>query len=296
MLAAALMLLASCSKSDVASNQSGDEVSVSFTAYLVDENATKASGDGDGVGAFVDQCRLQVWKGEELYIEEVVPVKSLTARFDDIVLHVGDVYDFLFWADNRVGAYYRTDNLTKVTLTGSYVGGKDSRDAFYASMLNKTIVETFAQKVELHRPFGQLNVITNDIPVLNEQIPAGRQITSSIPDKVMLKVTAPSVFDVRTGIASLPKDLSYSAPLYSSPLKTESGALNTMTMDYLFAPVEEGHVIDVQFSAQNKTSGLANIDYTFTNIPLRRNCRTNVIGSLITAVGTVTVEIKPGWN
>ena len=294
LLASAALLFAGCAKEQIAGPEgNGETVAVSFTAALSD--GAKASFDNDGAGIYADQCKLQVWWGGKLFYEATAPVSSLKAKFENIVLVKDQTYDFLFWADNAAGAYYVTTDLKTVGLSGTYVGGDDKRDAFYAALTDKTVTETFSQTVELYRPFAQLNVITTDIPDLRAQITDDDLFAAVVPETVELTVNVPTVFNVKTGEASGNADITYSAPVYTNPYKTTAAAKNTLSMDYLLAPAAEGNVVEVKFSAKNETSGLADIDYTFSNIPLRRNYRTNVLGALITVKGTVNVEIKPAW-
>ena len=298
-IVASLLVLASCSKSGEAGFPGKEKVSVSFTASLAEYGSTKALFDNDGAGIHADRCRLQVWSEDKLFYEETAAVNDFKAIFEDLVLVKDQVYDFLFWADNTSGAYYVTDNLNEVKLSGTYVGGNDKRDAFYAAIVGKTVVETFSQEVELHRPFAQLNVITTDIPAIRAQITEDNRFADSVPEKVSLALTAPTVFNVRTGAVSEPGDITYTAPVYTNPYKTTAEARNTLSMDYLFAPTEDGSVVDVKFSAKfpsrGGAAGFADIDYSFSNVPLRRNYRTNISGALITVTGKVNIEIKPAW-
>jgi len=293
-IAAALLAAASCTEADQV--QEPETVSVNLSAVLDEVSATKASFDNDGMGVYADQCRLQIWWGNMLYYEKTVPVTSLTAKFEDIVLVKDQKYDFLFWADNKAGAYYVTDTLTNVRLAGSYVGNKDERDAFFAALPDKNVTAGFSETVQLHRPFGQLNVISIDIPTLSKQSRDAEQLNSLVPNQVSLAVTVPTAFNVKTGEAFDLRPISYAAPVYTSSVKTETGAKNTLSMDYFFAPSTEGNLIDVSFCATNTVSGLANIDNSFPNVPIRRNYRTNIIGSLITVTGQITVEIQPNWT
>ena len=297
LIASAALLFAGCQKEQVAGSAGNalETVSVSFTAALSDGAQTKASFDGDGAGNFADQCKLQVWWEGKLFLQKTVDVVDFKASFNNIVLIKDQKYDFLFWADNKDGQYYVTDTLTKVKLNGEYLGGDDKRDAFYAAIADTTITAAFSRNIKLYRPFAQLNVIAIDIPALRQQITDDDLFAASVPQEVSLAVTAPTVFNVETGVAYTPKELTYTAPVYTNPYKVTTGAKNTLSMDYFLAPSEEGNVVSVGFSAKNETSGLTDIDYTFTNIPLRRNYRTNILGALITVQGTVSVEIEPAW-
>ena len=296
LLAGAALLFAGCAKEQVAGHEGdGKTVEVCFTATLSGGVVTKATSDNDGSGIYADQCKLQVLWGGKVFYEKTVSVSNLEAKFENVVLIKDQTYDFLFWADNKDGAYYDADDLTKVKLVGTYVGCNDKRDAFSNAIVGKTVSETFSQNVVLTRPFAQLNVITTDIPALRTRLTDDALFASSVPEKVSLSVTVPTVFNIKTAVSSEPKEMTYTAPVYADLFNTTEGARNTLSMDYLLAPAETGNVIDVSFSAKNETSGMADIDYTFSNVPLRRNYRTNILGALITVAGTVNVEIKPAW-
>lgn len=288
--------LVSCSiKNHPADTPDGEELSVNFTVEFPESEQTKAWEDYDGFGFYADQCKLQIWMGDVLFLEKTVPISHYSAVFENLVLMKDQTYDFLFWADNKTGAYYVTDTLTKVSIAGTYIGGNDKRDAFYASVNEKTVIEGFSQVVMLRRPFAQLNVITTDIPSLYHQFPNMSQLSYVLPDKIGINVTAPTVFNVKTGQASVPAELSYSSSIYTSPLRTADDSRNTLSMDYFFAP-DEGTLSDVKFTAGYQSADLSDINCTFTNVPLRRNYRTNIIGSLLTVQGEVTVVVYPMWT
>lgn len=295
LIAFGALLLAGCTKEQAAAPSAQDKVAVSFTAAISDGSQAKASFDNDGAGNYADRCKLQVlWNGKIFY-EKTVAVADFEAKFENILLVKDQKYDFLFWADNTAGNFYVTEKLTEVKLNGDYIGGNDKRDAFYAALNDKKPSEVFDQTVELYRPFAQLNVITTDIPALRAQIADDDLFDAVVPEKVSLKLTVPTVFNVKTGEVSVPAEITYTAPVYTNPYKVAEGDKNTLSMDYFLAPVTESKVSEIKFWSKNTTSGLTDIDHSFTNIPLRRNYRTNIIGALITQTGTVEVIIKPGW-
>jgi len=295
-LIAVLFPLTSCVKWEAETLPRGEEVSVSFVTSLDVKGGVKAAADMDGTGVFADQCKLQVWCGDAMTFEKTVPVNNLKATFEHIVLVKGQKYDFLFWADNKEGAYYQTDNLKNVRLSGDHIGCNESRDAFYASAVDMTPDEAFSETIILHRPFAQLNLIATDYPDVYKMFPDPAKFASLTPDKVGLKLTVPTVFNVKTGKASNPEEVSYVAPVYTKTPKTGEGDRNTLLMDYLYAPSEEGNVVDIEFSAYNDNSGLTKISHSLTNVPLRRNYRTNIVGPLVTVVDDVKVEVVASWN
>jgi len=293
-LSVVALVLTGCAKEKFQNGPKGDSVKVSISAQMVNE-ATKAVIDDDGKGVNADQCKLQIWWGDVLYFEKVVPVSAYKAEFKDIVLVKDQTYDFLFWADNTNGAYYNTEDLHAVAINGTYVGNDDARDAFFKAE-TWTVETAFSKTVELRRPFAQLNVITKDIPSIYDMLPNKDNFSKVVPEKVAVKVTAPSVFNVKTGDASTDVEFTYETAVYTNPYKTEAGKENTLSMDYFYAPATDGNIVDVYFAAKNETSGLVAIEYNWSNIPLRRNYRTNIVGNLLSKVGSIEVIVVPEWE
>lgn len=316
------MLMVGCTKDlpSTPSTENAEEVLANFKVYVPNEAVTKAVADNDGNGASVARVKLQVWwtnRGNNLpdvlvYDQANACSTStiLKTSFTNISLIKGQDYNFLFWADNgqvyttgttssdteAKDGYYTTQDLRAVTIkvaaTADAKAGTDARDAFYACVPKTAVSAAFSESVSLYRPFGQLNIITTDLASLYSQLPEKSQYATITPDKVSVTYTAPTEFNVQSGVASKEGNYSYTLPAYSLD---NTKAANTLSMDYIFASAE-GDVKNIAFSAQNMTTGLTNIDYTFTNIPLKRNWRTNIIGDLLTSPAEFNVEVKPAWT
>jgi len=291
------LVLTGCAKENFGGKVSENEVTVSFVADM-NQDGTKAAIDEDGKGAYADQCRLQIYlnKGEvaTLVYDKTKTVTDLKAKFDDITLIKNQTYDFLFWADNAEAAYYNTDNLKAVTLNGDYVGNLDKRDAFFAALVGQTVDASFAKTIKLYRPFAQLNVITNDVQKIKAQVPAA-SVANVLPNKVAVKFTAPNTFNVLTGEASGSQEFNYEAAVYTNLVAT-TAELNTLSMDYIFASTTKS-LNDIDFKAYNSTpeSAITDIVAEFTNIPLQRNWRTNITGSILTNAAVFQVELVPDF-
>lgn len=297
-LSVVALVLTGCAKENFSNKAvAGDEIAVSFVADM-NPSGTRATIDNDGKGVNADQCRLQIYlnKGDNatLLYNKVKPVSALKATFSDITLIKDQNYDFIFWADNAAGDFYDTDSLKEVKLKGDYIGCKDARDAFFAAF-NETVTAPLSKTVELYRPFAQLNIITNDVQAVKAQVPA-ESVASVLPNKVKVKYTAPDKFNALTGEASGSKEFTYEAATYTD-LVASTAELNTLSMDYIFAS-ETKSVNTIDFTAKNDTptSAISDIVLKFENIPLQRNWRTNITGSLLTNAAVITVEIKPDWD
>ena len=146
----------------------------------------------------------------------------------------------------------------------------------------------------LTRPFGQVNVITDDAGDLfarslyDEYTFAG----SFFPQDVTVSFRAPSVYDVSTGTVSEFREFKYSAPVYClDRISMEDGKENTLVMDYILAPQEKS-VFDMQVTLSNPIDAFT---LNLTNLPIQRNYRTNVRGSLLSGDVTAKVSIDSEW-
>ena len=246
---------------------------------------TKATIDGDGDARYVDRCRMQVWLADSLCYDSTVAVENMHARFN-ILLNENPDYVFLFWADNAEGNYYDTDSLTRVRFNQGYCGNNDARDAFCRSMTSAQMKEIGDGWILLTRPFGQVNVIADDIDDLFAR--SSSESGSFLPNTVKVSFSAPTEYDVSTGKISAVREFSYSAPVYSMVTDADE---STLVMDYILAS-EEKSVFDMKVSLLDP---IESIDLDLANLPLQRNWRTNVRGALLTGEVKASVKIDSQW-
>lgn len=266
-----------------------------IVTYAVDvSDLTKGVYDGDGTGAHVTRFVCEVYSGGELYdrLVNVVPEGTLSTVFKCRLMVLQD-YEVLFWADSSAGEddlYYSTsDGLKAVTLINEGAGNDDALDAFYAKDEITDFNDARWKDIVLHRPFAQLNIITEDI----DDMRGSEELAGLIPDRVSLSYTGPTVFNVSSGDVSGFKNLSYTAGVYYSIGGKDTGPKYTLAMNYIFAsPVRD--VQEVDFKAMNADGEVAS--GRFSNIPLQRNYRTNVIGSILTVTSSWRVEVRPEWD
>ena len=246
---------------------------------------TKAAADGDGDARYVDRCRMQVWLADSLCYDNTVAVENMHARFD-ILLNENPDYVFLFWADNAEGNYYDTDSLTRVRFNQGYCGNNDARDAFCRSMTSAQMKEIGDGWILLGRPFGQVNVIADDIDDLVSR--SSLETGSFLPNTVKVSFKAASEYDVSTGKVSEVREFFYSATVYSMAPDADE---NTVVMDYILAS-EEKSVFDMKVTLLDP---IESIELDLANLPLQRNWRTNVRGSLLTGEVQASVRIDSQW-
>ena len=170
-----------------------------------------------------------------------------------------------------------------ISLLGTYAGNDDSRDAFTGVLLSKLVTGAFNAEVPLTRPFGQLNIKTTDLGDIptTTLIPA----TASLAFKGVYKG-----FNAHTGaVTGELAALSYDE---NAAVVDENGVL---TMDYLFAPEKEQLLTGMVLTMYN-AAGEKITDKKLNDIPVQRNFKTNVTGSMLTVSGQFVATLKPEFT
>lgn len=315
--ASAILALTSCSnESELLSpnENAGKEVMTTISVGMAPK--TRATIDNDGAAAHVNRCILEVRTGDDKkvyrHVETSVDPATLTATFQ-LPLVISQTYDFLFWADNAtldpVGPkftdkYYNTQDLTAVKIMDETTGNLDEKDAFFGADHNVLFTGTDALKEYfLTRPFAQVNIVTNDlkeIKAANDQTLAADELW---PAKISVNYTTafPTQFNVSTGVASEEKVINRKAEaVYGC---ATAAANNTLNMDYIFVnkvgaddnPEEKTQFGITKAEITSKNGKVITILVDEENIPLKRNYRTNIIGSFLTDPQDFEVTVNPLW-
>ena len=278
------MTLTACQKDE--GLVSDGATSQTITVTIPQGMQTRATAADFGNGAKIDRCLLQI------YHSGTTPAKygeqqsatvqkgadgKLTATFN-LRLVAQQTYDFVFWADCSTGDHYNTDDLTNITVKGNYAGNNDEFDAFTGALLDYQVKGASSENITLRRPFGQLNVKTLDMAAIPDP--------TLKPTKVKVAFTAvPTSFNAKKGeIGAATAAVEYTADVLSAD--------GDLTVDYIWAPVEEATLADFSMTFLNGTTEIST-NGDFKNIPIRRNYRTNVSGNLLTKQGTFNVTIDP---
>ncbi len=285
LLAAGLALtLTACQKDE---GVVSDTTSSSSFTVTIPQNGTRAVTDDFGAGTSANRCILEIYRNDKLYNRIEKGVTGETVTFDDLRLVAQQTYDFVFWADCAEGSEgsftdktYNTANLKSITEIGPFVGNSDERDAFFAHETFE-VTGSFSRPVTLKRPFGLLVVKTNDLNEIRDEAlkPTGYEVAFK---------GLPTTFNALTGEVSGSADVSYKATEFA---KTDG----TISMDFLWATESGAALSDFTMTFYNGGTEICTND-AFTNIPIRRNYRTNVSGNLLTRKGTISVTIDPEFD
>ena len=292
LLAAATLIAlttAACQKEQLSDSSAEGTESVTFTVQT--EVGTKAVADEDGLAAKIDQVLVAVYMKDgdtfRLYDE---PVATYTASNKQATFSVNlirkQTYQIVVWAQ-KSGAYVCTEGLQSIVRSSAKtsVCNDDELDAFYASHEYVQGSPSASTSIQAKRPFAQLNLITKDLRTRFE------------PSNVTVTYVSDTKFNALTGLSSEPAAtaVTYSAtqPNYKAQGKTLDAAKNTLVMNYLFAPETEQIVLP----SVKMTAKLTEVvDFEVSNVPAKRNYRTNVIGNLLTEQTDFTITVVPEWE
>ena len=308
-----LLFAVSCQRDELQGGSiSGEEVSVSISAVMPEggEPVVRSATD-PGDGSDVNRCIMSIYLADEgladgpiLYADKVIAqVSGKTAVFPDQRLVSGHKYRFVFWADyvtdnssedgRAADLHYDTQNFPTVSFNdeAAYKSNDDTRDAFFLSEVVK-VSGPSTQSFELRRPFGQLNIITNDWGAIPDE--AAAQLR---PAKVKLTFNGvPNTIDLLTGEVSDAADILGEAVEVSKI--AQDGDAKHLSFDYILAKPDDQTILSgftMDFLADDGNTKVTDT-YTFTNIPVQRNYQTNVRGNLLTDRTGVEIEVVPEFD
>lgn len=318
--AAAALLLSACQRNELGGGSlSGEEVTVGISAVMpLDGGAVVKSNAEPGNGSEVNRCIMQVYLADDTDLSNATEVEELKtvevtdgkASFGSLQLVAGHTYCLVLWADCATktsgtdGAtasfsdlYYNTGNYPEVSFKDGveYAGNDDSRDAFFASYKLK-VDGPSNHTVELHRPFGQLNIIATDYGIVEDNF------STLLPTQVKIEFA-----NIHSGINLLTGDLTEAVQqtLTSGPVAianvtpAATDGSRQLSFDYIFAPQGDDQQLVLEdfkmFFLDN--AGAEKVShYIFQNIPVKRNYQTNVSGALLTDRTGIDIEVVPGFN
>ncbi len=285
LMAAALLFTTSCEHQDLTPTVGG-EVTVSVNVSTP-EIATRAYSDGQTANNLQYAVYHKETGKQSKTDKTTISGGRQTLEFQ---LTAGETYEIILWADHE-SAPYAVDFGTRIdqtTMTVDYSNVKsndENLDAFYA-VKEFTVNGTQTETVELRRPFAQLNIGTNDydeaLTASNYQ-PTKSSVTVSHVNNVMNLYTGAVQGDVtvefdENGLAtgSFPVD-----------------GYKYVAMNYVLVDTDKS-LVDVEFTISddngiNKTRALQ-------LVPVQRNYRTNLYGSILTSDVDMNVVIAPGYD
>ncbi len=288
-IAAAALLVTSCNDEMDNGLKTGDEGTVTFTAQLPSEMGTRAFADGltakhlqYAVYEAGQSTPLKVF-GDETTVVGEAEMNNLKQTVS-LKLTSGKSYDVIFWADATTDSPY-TFNPTSQEVSVDYSKVNNNSDNCDAFFKKETITVSGNQSVDvkLTRPFAQVNIGTDDFDAAKA---SGLEVTQT---EVVAKAFA--TLNLATGKVSDEADRTFTMkaiPTASDGEFPVAGGYKYLSMDYLLVGADKA-TVDVAFNYGGPQSR------TFTNVPVQRNYRTNIYGSLLTNTTDFNVVIEPAF-
>lgn len=217
-------------------------------------------------------------------------------------------YEIMFLAYNENNcAFDFTDpenvDLRALTLkTGDALkANQESYDAFVNSIEHVVNTEAVTY-VTLKRPFAQINAATTQQDLENANL-----LEADVRETQLVIENVPTVYNVFTGEASAPQTVTYTRsailskvgaaePYINEDIKVADEPYKYLTLAYVLA----GETADAEKSMHNATFTFYRTNgktpdcvrtIEIQNLPIQRNYRTNVVGSLITKAEDFRIEI-----
>lgn len=318
-LAAAFAVVAamfSCSKNNDVIIEQEEYVNATFSVEIPQEILTRSIGDGK-TAKILD---FAVYRSEAYTAPDgtVYPAGEYLAGFSnsanstvtktadgewkvDLVLVKNMKYDIVFWAHAENAPYTFNKAEAKIVVDNYTTSANaEVRDAFYKCCEDYVAINTPID-VDLTRPFAQINFGADDYdPYVIE---LGLNVISKIDTKEhaaegIVSATVPNTLNVLDGSVSGAEvvDFALAAIPYDAGekvlIKYNGKDYSWVAMNYILAG-EENTLGNLRVTFNYNSLDLP---LDVTNVPYKRNCKTNILGSLFTINSEFKVVIIPGFD
>ena len=304
---ALIAMTASCSKDGaIAPAVDGEEVNATFSVQLPGGIVGRATNDGT-MAKYLNYAVYEAGNANERGVllgqltTENVEIQG-GAWSVSIPLVADQSYDIVFWAQ-APGAPYTFDWANKqvnMNYTNGEDGSNEKRDAFFAVVDNLEIKGATQKNVTLKRPFAQLN-----IGLTEGQIEAAQDAGFELKYvTVSAKANSTFNFSQNEGKAEGKTAVEFAAAEYTLPVRVVGGVedhkivVNEDTYDWVSFNylLTDAALIDVDVTFTNENDTKAIELPKFTNVPIERNHRTNIVGDLLTDPANFNVTINPNFD
>lgn len=305
----AVLAVAACQKEnlgEVAPDGREAEVKLTLTSPQI---GTKSYADGQTVNKVFVHVYQQDADGNLKYIapaaagesatpSQVVDMTGGAAKYSTRLV-TGQKYTFVFWAEclGAATSPYTYDPETK-TVTVSYAGvaGNDeTRDAFCNVLKDVEITGAYSSDVKLYRPFAQLN-----FGVTNEDYAAAKAAGLEVTAAQVKLTNAATSLNLLDGTVSDPETVTFaSATLPADPnaVLTAGGKdYKYVAMDYVLVGEAAKTLSNVTLTLTATGTQSTTPEYSWSNVPLQGNYRTNIVGNLFTSPAEVNITVDPAFD
>ena len=292
---AGVFTAASCQKNPALDVTDGDGV-VTLTVKMPEILETKAD-MSISQAENADILYYEIWNSD--WSQQLYPKDGELASADvvnkeatiEVSLITDQIYNFIFWAQDKNHDAYDVTDLQNIGIDYSVIaadGNQDKYDAYY-SVERFDVKGSIKETVPLYRPFAQLNFGASKMTSLFGDIVVNRS-------EITVEGLAPT-FSTRDGIGTgTPQTVTFVADgkvQTSELLATNHTTYTWIAMDYMLMTDDQ---CNVDVTATFDVGMKAPVLHEITNVPLRKNYRTNIIGDLFTADAHLDVVIDPAFE
>ena len=313
-VAAVTALFSACSSDEVASSANDSNVvNVAFNANFDQVIKTRGVvGESDGTAA--TKLYVAVYNQDNQLIKAIsnigvegsqptvtVSGKTATVNFQ---LVKGQTYNFVFWAQNpnaTDGAVVFDPETGKVNVDYTKITANDeSLDAFTAHVNDFTVTGAMSQNVTLYRPWAQVNYGATqadwDAAVAAEINVAKSKVTVNNVYKTLNALTGEVEGPAETADIALAANTIPASATTSRTLTVSGTNYKYIGLNYLLVGNEgEQSLIKADLEIQKESGEVINT-LTFSNVPVQRNYRTNIVGNLLTSQAQFNITLDPNYE
>ena len=315
LFAAAVAVLFSACSSDELVGGGSNVVNVAFNANFDQVIKTRGvSGESDGTAA--TKLYVAVYNQDNQLIKAIsnigvegsqptvtVSGKTATVNFQ---LVKGQTYNFVFWAQNpnaTDGEVVFDPATGKVNVDYSKIKANDeSLDAFTAHVNDFTVTGAMSQNVTLYRPWAQVNYGATqadwDAAVAAEINVAKSKVTVNNVYTTLNALTGEVEGDATTADIELAANTIPAKAATPRTLTVSDTDYKYIGLNYLLVGNEgEQSLIkaDLQIFKEGDDNTPVNT-LAFSNVPVQRNYRTNIVGNLLTSQVQFNITIDPIYD
>ena len=302
----AVLAVAACQKEnlgEVAPDGREAEVKLTLTSPQI---GTKSYADGKTVNKVFVHVYQQDAAGNLKYIapaaagesatpSQVVDMTGGAAKYSTRLV-TGQKYTFVFWAEclgSAASPYtYDPENKTVTVSYAGVAGNDETRDAFCNVLKDVEITGAYSSDVKLYRPFAQLNFgVTNEDYAAAKA--AGLEVTAA---KVKL-TNAATTLSLLDGNVSGAQDVTFAATVLPTETLSAAGATyKYVAMDYVLVGKNAKTLSEVTLTLTATGTQSTTPKFTYSNVPLQANYRTNIVGNLFTSPAEVNITVDPAFD
>lgn len=288
--AAVMMLAAACQKQELDPLADGD-TKVTFTVSAGDV-ATRAIADGKNIDVlyweiYGDLAGAALGEG---VVRDSDGDKTFTV---ELSLVADQTYNIIFWAQVDGQNHYVVDDLRNVGIKtyDDEMANDESRAAFFAvHPFTTENGHAVKETVYLYRPFSQLNLGATTLETSLNLVNSGN---ISVTSTEVLVTNIATSFNTLTGEGEGVQAVKFqhaATPVDHTQklLEVNEQFYHWLGMNYL---IVNGNADNVTVDIAVKTN-MGDVNHTVSNVPVKENHRTNILGNLLTtgAVFTVVVD------